>query len=148
MCSRSLLDLASDVYPLAERMMVQCAETGLPVLVTCTLRSSDEQAALFAQCRQPLLVVNKLRAIAKLPPITEADNARIVTKAKPGQSLHETGRAIDIYPLDGGKIVYDAKSSLWLVLGAIGESIGLEWAGRWERFREMAHFQKSLSFEV
>lgn len=31
--------------------------------------------------------------------------------------------------------------SLFTRCGAIGESVGLEWAGRWKTFREMAHLQ-------
>jgi peptidoglycan L-alanyl-D-glutamate endopeptidase CwlK len=30
---------------------------------------------------------------------------------------------------------------LWNKIGTIGESVGLEWAGRWKRFREFPHFQ-------
>jgi peptidoglycan L-alanyl-D-glutamate endopeptidase CwlK len=30
---------------------------------------------------------------------------------------------------------------LWNKVGTTGESCGLEWAGRWKKFKEMAHFQ-------
>jgi peptidoglycan LD-endopeptidase CwlK len=142
MSSRRLTDLAPDVYPLAQRFMVLCEARKIDVLVTCTLRPSEEQAALFAQGRNPLAVVNALRAQAGLPAITDKDNAMIVTRARPGQSLHETGRAFDVVPMDGGKPVWNDRSVLWQRLGEIGKEVGLEWAGLWECFREYPHFQK------
>jgi len=49
-----------------------------------------------------------------------------------------------VVPLHHGKPVWDtsgANGLLWQQIGALGESVGLEWAGRWKKFRELAHFQ-------
>ena len=98
---------------------------GLSCLVTCTRRTAGEQAALYAQGRTA--------------------PGRIVTWAKPGESLHEQGRALDVVPMRGGKCVWGttgADLALWLQIGAIGEAAGLEWGGRWSPAkRDYPHFQ-------
>lgn len=122
---RSLEDLQPATRERARAMLAACKAAGLDVLVTCTLRTAHEQAELYAQGR------------TKPGPI--------VTWAKPGQSLHETGRAFDVVPLRNGKCVWGttgADGELWRQVGEIGERCGLEWAGRWPaRIREFPHFQ-------
>lgn len=125
MASRSLDDLSPDVRKLAGVALSNCQASGLFVLVTCTGRTSAEQGELYAQGR------------------TTA--GAIVTWAKPGQSLHEKGRALDVVPLRGGKCVWGTKGedlALWLRVAAEFEAVGFEWAGRWPaRVREFPHFQ-------
>ena len=66
-------------------------------IVTQTLRLQEEQIAYYAQGREPLDKVNELRKIAKLPPITEAENRNIITRAKTvWDSYHAYGRAFDV----------------------------------------------------
>jgi len=45
-----------------------------------------------------------------------------------------------------GKAIWHDKNT-WKKIGALGKSIGLEWAGDWRRFKEYPHFQytKGLS---
>ncbi|MBK5230848.1 MAG: M15 family metallopeptidase, partial [Thermoleophilia bacterium] len=81
---------------------------------------------------------------------------RRVTNARGGDSMHQYGAAFDAVPLRHGKLVWGTRGDgidddptdddtddleLWQRLGAIGEACGLEWAGRWKRFREFPHFQ-------
>jgi len=40
-----------------------------------------------------------------------------------------------------GKPMWDACNQVWQVVGSLGESIGLTWAGRWKRMREYPHFE-------
>jgi len=40
-----------------------------------------------------------------------------------------------------GKPMWDASNPVWQVVGSLGESIGLKWAGRWKRMREYPHFE-------
>jgi len=67
-----------------------------------------------------------------------------VTNAKPGQSKHNTSRAMDI--------VFDSKnpwadSHPWQVAGQVGESIAIamgvnvSWGGRWAGFKDLPHWQ-------
>ena len=98
-----------------------CTTEGLDVLVYCTLRSMQEQAELYAQGR--------------------SKPGRIVTYAKPGQSAHNYGLALDFCPLLAGKPVWSAASLLWKRPIALAEDAGLESASRWTRFIEYPHLQ-------
>lgn len=128
MASRKLSDLAPDVRILAERFLDACDDNGIEVLVTCTYRSGIEQAELYAQGRTA--------------------KGKIVTNAKPGESLHNLllngqpgARAFDVVPMVNGKPIWDAEHPHWQRLGEIGRALGLEWAGDWKRFKEFPHFQ-------
>jgi peptidoglycan L-alanyl-D-glutamate endopeptidase CwlK len=111
----------------AGRFLALCDQSGLDVLVYCTLRTHVEQAALFASGRT-------------VP-------GAILTNAGPGQSLHNPDAnghawAFDAVPLlASGKAAWGAVQSIEL-MGICGEHAGLEWAGRWRgALRERVHFQ-------
>jgi peptidoglycan LD-endopeptidase CwlK len=124
MPSRALSDLrpvfGAMVVPWLDDWKVQAA--GYDTVIACTLRTHAEQAALYAQGRS-----------APGP---------IVTKAKPGQSAHEYGLAIDVYPMFHGKLITDEGNPIWQELGNFGQARGLQWYGVPEApFHEMPHFQ-------
>ena len=129
--SRRLEDLRPDVREKCEALLKAADAEGIDLLVTCTFRSHAEQAALYAQGRTA--------------------PGRIVTNAKPGQSKHNNldgnapaSLAFDVVPLKDGKPVWGTagvEGELWRRVGELGEAVGLEWAGRWVRFREYPHFQ-------
>ena len=131
MSSRSLDDLDPETRGMARAFQDACHREGEDVLIYCTLRSNEEQAMLYAQGR--------------------TKPGKIVTNARPGQSAHNPlkdgkARAFDCCPMRGGKPVWGSSSkedaALWLKIGGIGESVGLEWSGRWTgKLKEMAHFQ-------
>lgn len=139
MASRRLTDLCRAAYKKAELLVCELDKLEFQYVVACTLRYPKEQAALYAQGRNELSLVNAMRKQSDLPPITEDENKRRVTWAIPGTSLHEKGAALDIYPLVGGKLAPDT-SSQWKILGELGEAAGFEWGGRWTR-RDLPHFQ-------
>jgi len=128
MTSRRLEDLHPLMRPLVNAFLSACKHDDIDILVTCTYRSDEEQARLYAQGRtKPGLKV---------------------TNAKPGQSMHNfrfngkpASLAVDIVPLVNGKPVWSATAPVWQKVGKLGETAGLEWAGRWKRFREFPHFQ-------
>lgn len=128
MASRSLDDLHPDIQPLCEWFMEQCRGADIDALITCTWRSPAEQDALYAQGR--------------------TKPGKIVTNAKAGQSKHNfmingkpASKAFDVVPLVNGKPDWDSTHPAWEHMGEIGESVGLEWAGRWKHMREYPHFQ-------
>lgn len=128
MTSRRLEDLHPLMRPMVGAFLVFCAGEGIDILVTCTYRSDEEQARLYAQGRT--------KPGAK------------VTNAKPGQSMHNfrfdgkpASLAVDVVPMQHGKPVWSASAPVWQRVGKLGEEAGLEWAGRWKRFREFPHFQ-------
>lgn len=58
---------------------------------------------------------------------------KIVTNAKPGRSMHETGRAIDFcFDLPKGQNPYGEKLP-WARVGEVMEKHGLKWGGRFSR---------------
>lgn len=126
MASRSLDALAPAVRAMAVAFLRECQGHGLDVLIYCTLRTNQEQAALFKVGR------------------TQA--GRILTNARPGESLHnpdENGEAwaFDAVPIAAGKPLWDDLQALQL-MGRCGEAVGLVWAGRWRgKLRETVHFQ-------
>ena len=63
-----------------------------------------------------------------------------MTNAKCGQSDHNVGVAVDIVPIVDGRANYKVPESVWNTLGAIGESVGLSWGGRWTSFKDRPHF--------
>ena len=122
--SRKLEDLHPTVRAKVQQFIQKCDEAGIDLLVTSTYRDHESQAELYAQGR--------------------TKPGKIVTKAKPGQSWHNWKVAVDVVPLRNGKPVWGtagADGELWQKVGEIGESVGLEWAGRWKTFKEYAHFQ-------
>lgn len=126
--SRRLEDLHPVMQPLVHALISQAADAGIDLLVTCTYRSDAEQAELYAQGRTA--------------------PGKIVTNARPGQSMHNrtlkglpASQAVDVVPVCAGKCMWDSKAPAWETIGEIAERLGLEWAGRWKRMREYPHFQ-------
>ena len=139
MSSRSINDISPEVRDYFKSFLDKCVadqslkDQGVTILVTCTHRTDEEQNALYA--------------------IGRTIKGHIETCLKGGQSYHngmiggiKASHAIDIVPVRHGKLVWGTAGDdlvLWNYIGALGESCGLEWAGRWTgKLKEMAHFQK------
>ncbi len=128
MASRDLKDLRKDIQDLAIRHVALCKAEGLDLLIYCTHRPNKEQDKLYAMGRTV--------------------KGRIVTNARAGQSKHNNevngkpaALAYDAVPCIGGKPQWDNKE-LYNKAGALGESLGLKWAGRWTgKLREQAHWE-------
>jgi peptidoglycan L-alanyl-D-glutamate endopeptidase CwlK len=120
--SRDLNLLDARFRPMADAFLAACASVQIDVIVTCTFRSSGEQMALYNQGR--------------LTP------GPIVTNAKPGQSAHNYGMAIDVVPVVNGKCDWNGHDLVWQEIGHIGQSRGMTWLGApGSSFPEMAHFE-------
>ena len=118
--SRKIEDLHPKVAEMCRAFIQKCDEAGIDILITSTYRDIESQNELYAQGR--------------------TKPGKIVTKAKGGQSFHNWRVAFDFVPLLNGKPAWN-DTALFTRCGEIGESVGLEWAGRWVKFRELAHFQ-------
>ena len=118
--SRSLSDLNPKVAAMCSEFINRCKAQGIDVIITSTYRDAESQNALYAQGRT-------------LP-------GKKVTNAKAGQSFHNWRVAFDFVPVVNGKAMWN-DNILFIKCGEIGEGVGLEWAGRWKRNNEMAHFQ-------
>jgi len=118
--SRKLEDLHPKVKLLCERFVASCAKQNIDVLITSTYRDGESQNALYAQGRTA--------------------PGKIITKAKAGQSFHNWKCAFDFVPIVNGKAQWN-DTALFTKCGEIAEAVGLEWAGRWKTFKELAHCQ-------
>lgn len=151
MASRELRDLSPTMRVLHDKFMTRCRrdtnllKAGITVLVTCTYRSNDEQARLYAQGRTA--------------------PGRIVTRAKPGKSKHNVvdvqgkphAEAFDVVPLRHGKPIWGTRGDgidddptdddtddleAWQRIGEHAMAVGLKWYGApGSSFREFPHMQ-------
>ena len=112
-----------------------------------TLRSFNEQSALYAQGRTKLF---------------DARGNRIgkVTNADAGQSIHNYGLALDIILLvdnDNNKTFESASYDMvadfdkdrkadWMEVVNILKSNGWVWGGDWKSFKDAPHFQKDFGY--
>lgn len=121
---RTLSSLHPGVQPVMRSFLVAAkaiaARQNLDVRAISGLRTYAEQDALYAKGRT-------------------APGPR-VSNARGGYSNHNFGLAIDIgiFSQDGKKY-FDAHP-LYKELGSLGESLGLEWGGRW-KFVDEPHYQ-------
>lgn len=68
----------------------------------------------------------------------------VITNARGGQSYHNYGLAIDVYPLTNGRMNFAATSSDYAPIVAVGKAVGFEWGGDWPAPKtDMPHFQMS-----
>lgn len=118
--SRDIKDLLPVVSAKAAAFVAGCRLAGIDVLITSTLRDSEAQSALYAQGR--------------------TTPGKIVTNARAGQSWHNHACAFDFVPIVHGKAMWNDLLTFQRC-GRIAESVGLEWAGRWKSFKELAHCQ-------
>lgn len=105
---------------MAEALLILCKDKGIDVILTSTYRDKESQDALYAQGR--------------------TTPGKKVTNAKGGQSMHNWRVAFDLVPVINGKAVWN-DDNLWNRVGEIGESVGLEWGGRWSKFIDKPHLQ-------
>jgi hypothetical protein len=120
---RRLGDLHPILTTRGQTLIDLCAHAGFALLMTQGLRTFAEQDALYAQGR--------------------SKPGNIVTWAKGGQSYHNYGLAFDFVPLDAlNKADWDVRHPAWQRAAELGESVGLEWGGRWSaKKRDLPHFQ-------
>ncbi len=118
--SRKITDLHPYVAKLCTAFILACEAQQIDVIITSTYRDSESQNALYAQGR------------------TKPGNK--VTNARAGQSFHNYKIAFDFCPIVNGKCDWN-NTATFTKCGEIAEGLGLEWAGRWKSFKELAHCQ-------
>lgn len=119
MASRQIDHLHPVVAEKARALLALAASEGVHLLITSTLRTFEEQAAVYAQGR--------------------TRPGKRVTNARPGQSWHNFGLAFDVVPLVEGKPVWN--SCHWNRIGELGRSLGLTWGGDFRSFKDRPHFE-------
>ncbi|MGD6897096.1 M15 family metallopeptidase [Bacillus infantis] len=114
----------------ARELIKMAYDKGIYVIITQGLRTIAEQNALYAQGR------------------TAPGN--IVTNARGGTSYHNFGLAFDfaISNSTGSVVYWDTSIDTnkdgykdWQQVGQMGQKLGLEWGGAWDKFLDTPHFQ-------
>lgn len=106
----------------AAQLIEQCYKQSLPIQIGETLRTKEEQNALYAQGR--------------------TEPGSIVTNAKGSSysSMHQWGIAFDFFRNDGSG-AFNESGDFFQKVGEIGKSLGLEWGGDWKSIKDKPHFQ-------
>ena len=104
---------------------VKNTPAGVHPIITQGFRTFEESEHLYAQGRtQP---------------------GQIVTNAKPGQSYHNYGLAIDFCLTVGGKMIWVVDEN-WMKVVNIFKNHGWEWGGDWRSFKDYPHLQKTFGY--
>ena len=125
--SRSIKDLHPKVQELCYKFLNKCDEQGITILITSTFRDNESQDVLYAKGR--------------------TTKGSKVTNAKAGQSFHNWRLAFDFVPVKDGKAEWN-DIELFNKCGHIGESVGLEWGGRFKRLKDLPHFQYTCGHDI
>ena len=114
----------TDLQPRVKRDLIvigdRCAKKGVPFRLVEGYRSPERQTELFNQRPK-------------------------VTNAKAGESLHQYGVALDIYPTLKG---YNTPLSEWRMIAFEFKKLGYEWGGDWKRFTDKPHFELTLGHSI
>ena len=116
-----------DINLLHPRLRSLCRElidlarrNDIEIVITQTLRTREEQNALYAQGR------------------TAAGN--IVTNVRYPYSMHCRGLAFDFAVVIGGQVNW-GRLDLYDRVGQLGKSLGLRWGGDFKTFKDRPHFE-------
>lgn len=116
---KNIATLLPQAQEKAREFMRLIKEKGINAKIISGTRTYEEQQVLYDQGR--------------------SKPGNVVTNARPGESWHNHSVAFDIAIFDdNGK--YLEESPFYKMAGEIGESIGLEWGGRW-KFVDEPHMQ-------
>ena len=132
--------LVTEVKDLYLNKIVPALTGGVSCRFAYTLRSFEQQAELYAQGRTKLFD-------------KQGKRLGIVTNAKPGQSYHNYGLALDIVLIDNVSAYWDVVKDFdndgmadWMEIVNIFKQNGWEWGGDWH-FKDMPHFEKAFGYE-
>lgn len=135
-------------------------ELGIKVIVTDVARPYEVQVALYAQGRETLENVNKLRKRAKLAPITHKENRKVtwtlaskhIINLSNDDPTDDLSHAIDFGILDkNGKYMGDIKADVnkdnkpdYIQLGQLAKRIDPEiiWGGDWTKSKDYPHYEE------
>ncbi|MFD6207469.1 M15 family metallopeptidase [Peribacillus sp. NPDC060253] len=116
----------------ALEMVERAYNEGIYVQISAGHRSFEEQAVLYGQGRVYSYNGKDYSNLAKPK----------VTNAKPGQSYHNFGLAIDFFLVsDDGKNAIWTMNAKWQRVAAIGKELGFNWGGDWTSFKDYPHLE-------
>lgn len=118
----NLLQLCSELQPIAREFLAQCASQKLDTRLLVTYRSADDQ--------------NKAKAAG-------------LSNASAGESPHNVcdadgnpaSKAFDFGIFDNGAYITNGSDDRYRQAGEIGKSLGLVYGGDWIRFKDWDHLE-------
>ena len=134
------------VYSEAKASFIKAHPGGLVPRLGETYRSPEVQRAYYAQGRQPLAEINRLRTLAGLPLLGTTEAGRIITKAQPGQSAHGflPARAFDVLLLNPNGTANWNEAGYTLFAGFVRTAaaklkVAVSSGAFWPRFKDAPH---------
>lgn len=94
---------------------------------------------LIQACKEEGIEVQILETY-RTPELQNTYKKRGVSRLSGGESKHQYGLAVDIVPIINNKQQWNNKK-LWTKLGKLGESLGLQWGGKWKKLYDPGHFE-------
>ena len=114
-----LLSLEPNFRKKVKKLLTKAKKEGMELRVISAYRDCESQNRLYAKGRTM--------------------SGKIVTHARCGQSSHNYKRAVDVVEFKDGIPLWSNPN--WNRIGEIGESVGLNWGGRWKTIVDKPHFQ-------
>jgi hypothetical protein len=134
--SRRLDQLSSQLRPLAVEVIARLAERGIAIMIVDTDRTVEEHRANLAKGTSSASLSFHLPRYM-----------RTLTGAEGVDPDRDKSDAIDLVPYDQyqlhgpDKLQWNTSDPVWAVIGEVGESLGLEWGGRWKKPHDPGHLQ-------
>ena len=139
-----------------ETFMERVREKKIKIKITCTARLYQCQVALYAQGRQPLDEINKLRSLIGMRKIGDEEAKNKVTWTLVSKHLvnfddsnpdNDYSQAFDFVIMNRAKAIWSPKVDTnrdkipdYEQVGKIAESLGWVWGGRWKK-KDLPHIQ-------
>jgi peptidoglycan L-alanyl-D-glutamate endopeptidase CwlK len=145
--SHLISTLEPNMIRMCNAHIAACAAADITLVVYNTRRTEKEQALLYANGRLldelpdsvAQLIAEEIREWESHGAHTGPGN--IVTHCHGPECPHVLGIAYDAVPVENGDAIW-SDNALWEKIGAIGESVGLDWGGRYKTIRDRPHFQR------
>jgi peptidoglycan L-alanyl-D-glutamate endopeptidase CwlK len=126
----------AEIYPELARRVVRMdailAPQGVITRVVQSLRPYSVQMTLWRQGRD---------AAGNI-----IDKSKVVTNARPEQSWHTYGCAVDVAPFIGGVPDWNVAHPVWKLIEETGESLGMVSGAEWRTFPDAPHLQLTGNF--
>lgn len=121
-------------------MVKRCYDEGIFILFTDGLRTDVDQAVLYGKGRTSS-TNPKTITVYKGVDYAKPKEGK-VTNAKPFESMHNYGLALDFVLTDEqAKQVYWSRNAKWERAAAIAKELGFIWGGDWKGFVDNPHIE-------
>ncbi|SDJ23567.1 M15 family metallopeptidase [Salimicrobium halophilum] len=130
--TRNMQGVENRIAEWGQRIISQVYDEGIFAQVTGGYRSHEQQAYLYGQGR-PGYQFNGTKY---------GRRGKVVTNAKPGQSIHNYGFAIDFCLVtDNGQQAVWKVNEDWRRVASVAKGLGFTWGGNWNSFQDYPHLE-------